>query len=215
MCALQQLIAWLESWCHGLWSWAIDQKDSDSSVWAIAFTMNTWAGSLDRARFQLHGRIRKAIDASRAEAQQAHFVENMMNWEENNYDPKRLMECIRDYTHYLSILEKYERRYPTLQESEENGLSISWFPRFVLVSCACISLACLLLKRFYNGTLFVLLPYPCFCIYYKYKEVSLKRKIHHLFAYLKKKYPEMARNPEEAQLVKSKLAALVAERVKQ
>lgn len=202
VCIFQHLIELLSAlvdcfvaWCRVHWPWAIQPSHSDSSIWAIGFTMNTWTVSLDRARFQLHGLIRTAIDDSRATAQQAHFLERLVEWK--NQDHRQVKIFLNKYQDALDEIDRIIAKHPSLRESEIRSEPISWFPRFVLLSFAVFSVCCLVFGWYYNITLIVLFPYPVICLYYQWERLWLPSRIRRRFKKLMDMIPEMERNINE------------------
>lgn len=191
--SMQVIGSFLAPICSGIVDWAFAQSTCDISVWVIAFTINTWAVSLGRAKFQLHGAIRKAIDESREQVQQAHLVEQLRNYPvHNSKDAKKFLE---DCNKFLTKLGKWEIQYPKLEREEP----ISGAPRFFLAGCALFSALCIVFKWFYNITLLVLLPYPVLLIYYSWQRYHLRRYITRKRAELISKIPDVLRRLDKAQ----------------
>lgn len=191
--SIQAIIAFGASIWSDLADWAFAPSKCDITVWAIAFTINTWALSLGRAKFQLHGAIRKAIDESRTQVQQAHLVEQLRNYPVHNLKDAR--EFLEDCNNFLTKLAKWEIQYPKLDRDEP----ISGPPRVVLSVCTLFSALCIVLKWLYNITLVVLLPYPILLIYYNWQRYRLPRYITQKRTELISKIPDVLRRLGEAQ----------------
>ncbi len=172
--------------------WLKANRTSDVSVWAIAFTMNTWAASLGWVRFQLHGAIRKAIDESRAKAQQARLLERLTDWKGPDESSFRKIE--KKFDTFLSKLELFDVKYPRLEMDLREPL-LNGFPRFVLGFAAIVSLGCILFNKLYNWTLVVLLPFPAFFIYYSFKKRSVPRFIRRRYAKLENDFDKLENAP--------------------
>lgn len=136
------------------------QMESDVILWAIAFTMNTWATTLDGHRKRWIESTKKAIKKSRLKVQQAKLVEALEFCRLIN--PEGSKSFLREGDAYLSKLDKWEVQYDKTKAIE----SIDAFPEFILSVCAFFSIVCIIGRWFYNITLIVLLPFPCLMCHY-------------------------------------------------
>lgn len=162
---------------HIIYGFLRKERACDVSAWAIAFTMNTWGASLVRARFQMYGTIRKAIDSSHAKAQQAHFLERLMERRQSVQTDRNKVEKFKKlFFAFLTKLEKLDRKYPPIQTENHNEMISIGTSRF-LGFCAFFSVLCILFGWFYNATLVVLFPYPIFALLYAFKKWRLPRFI--------------------------------------
>lgn len=180
---LKPVAHWGMHWFQMAIDWAFRERSCDVSAWAIAFTMNTWAVSLARVLAHLRGAVRKAIDESRARAQQAQFLERVRGLAgSHSRDARKVLER---FSRFLTHLERLCVKYPKA-ESYRSDEPIKGSPRIILGIASVFSLLCILFSWFYNWTLIVLLPYPCFVVYYHYKKWSLPRFIRKRFDRIEK-----------------------------
>lgn len=153
-CGMRSVIDCIVSCVCSILHFLFKESTGDVMLWALAFTMNTWATTLDRARKRLIESTRKAVEKSRMTVKQARLVEAL--WICRRSNPKGSKKFLRDASAYLSKLDKWKVQ----DERIKAGEVIEGLPEYILSICALFSALCIIFGWLYNITLIVLLPFP-------------------------------------------------------
>ena len=137
-----------------VWLWLITSR-TDSAAWAIAFTINTWAATIQKARVSVYESVHVIFVACKKGIKDAQWIE----------EAERLTdeEGHREFRSRLHKLQKYieNRDAEFLRDTKDSGM----FMKRVMMCAALVSVLVIVFQWFYNVTLAVLLPYPLFCLW--------------------------------------------------
>ena len=137
-----------------LWSWLTTSRP-DSAAWAIAFTINTWAATIQKARVSVYESLHAIFVACKKSINDAQWIE----------EAERLTdeEGHREFRSRLDKLQKYieTKDAEFLDDTKDPGM----FMKRVMMCAALVSVLVIVFQWFYNVTLVVLLPYPLFCLW--------------------------------------------------
>lgn len=136
------------------WAWLVTSR-TDSAAWAIAFTINTWAATIQKARVSVYESLHAIFVACKKSIKDAQWIE----------EAERLTdeEGHREFRSRLDKLQKYieTKDAEFLDDTKDPGM----FMKRVMMCAALASVFVIVFQWFYNGTLVVLLPYPLFCLW--------------------------------------------------
>lgn len=148
------ICGWGVSGLKTFWAWLVTSRN-DSAAWAIAFTINTWAATIQKARVSVYESLHAIFVACKKSINDAQWME----------EAERLTdeEGHREFRSRLDKLQKYIERKDAefLADTSDPGM----FMKRVMMCSALASVLMIVFRWFYNGTLVVLLPYPLFCFW--------------------------------------------------
>lgn len=140
------------SWLNASWLMA---SRTDSAAWAIAFTINTWAASIDNARIAVYESVHALFFSAKKRAEVAQWLEKA----DELTDP----EGHKEFRSRVDRLQKYidlkdEKFHEATKTTNMLAKRIMWFS-------AIASVLVIVFQWYYNFTLALLLPYPLFFIW--------------------------------------------------
>ena len=128
---------------------------TDSAAWAIAFTINTWAATIKRARLAVYEGVHAIFVACKKGIKDAQWLE----------EADRLTDS-EGHKKFRSRLDKLQKYIETkdaefLRDAKTPGI----FLKRVMMCAALGSVLVIVFQLYYNFTLVVFLPYPLFCLW--------------------------------------------------
>ena len=142
------------SWLRAFGDWLMASR-TDSAAWAIAFTINTWAATIQKARVSVYESVHTIFVACKKNIKNAQWLEEAESLTDE--------EGHREFRSRLDRLQKYIDRKDAefLKDTEDSGMIL----KRVMLCAALASVLVIVLQWYYNATLVVLLPYPLFCLW--------------------------------------------------
>lgn len=136
-----------------VWLWLITSR-IDSAAWAIAFTINTWAATIQKARVSVYESVHDIFVACKKGIKDAQWIEEAESLTDEDGH--------KEFRFRLDKLQKYidQKDAEFLQDTKSSGV----FMKRVMLFSALASVLVIVFQWFYNATLIVLLPYPLFCL---------------------------------------------------
>lgn len=135
-------------------SWLVASR-TDSAVWAIAFTINTWAASIKSARISVYEGVHDLFSAYKNEIKDAQWLERAEKL--TDADGHKTLRARVD-----GLLEYIDRKDAEFL-ADANASSI--FAKHVLWCAAVLSVLVIVFEWYRNYMLVLLLPYPVFCLW--------------------------------------------------
>ena len=135
-----------------LWAWLMTGRD-DSAAWAIAFTINTWAAIIQKARVSVYEGVHEVFVACKKGIKDAQWIEEAKSLTDE--------EGHKEFRSRLHKLQKYIKAKDTefLDDTKDSGM----FMKRVMMFAALASVLVIVFQWYSNLALAVLLPYPLFC----------------------------------------------------
>ena len=142
------------SWLRAFGDWLMASR-TDSAAWAIAFTINTWAATIQKARVSVYESVHTIFVACKKGIKDAQWIEEAesLTDEEGHKEFRSRLHKLQKY------IEKKDAEF--LGDTKDSGMLM----KRVMMLAALASVLVIIFQRFYNVTLAVLLPYPLFCLW--------------------------------------------------
>ena len=139
---------------QAFWAWLMTSRD-DSAAWAIAFTINTWAATIQKARVSVYEGVHAIFVACKKGIKDAQWIEDAESLTDK--------EGHKEFRSRLHELQKYieNKDAEFLGDTKDSGM----FMKRVMMCAALASVLIIVFQWYYNVTLAVLLPYPLFCLW--------------------------------------------------
>lgn len=152
--ALSIICGCVASWLKAFWAWLMTSR-TDSAAWAIAFTINTWAATIQKARVSIYEDVHAIFVACKKGIKDAQWIEEAESLTDE--------EGHKEFRSRLHKLQKYIDRKDAefLNDTKSSGM----FMKRVMMLAALASVLVIVFKWYCNFTLVVLLPYPLFCLW--------------------------------------------------
>lgn len=139
---------------HSIVGWICSVRESGSAIWAVAFSVNTWASAMDRVRMDAYAHVREIVDGCLDDIQNRRWLDQI----EKRQDSREKESCLRSLNGLLAYTRKLRRRY-SAESCARKRLA-----KRVMGASAFLCVLCILFEWYYNGALALLLPYPLFRI---------------------------------------------------
>ena len=136
-------------------SWLMKSR-ADSAAWAIAFTVNTWAATIQSARIAVYEGVHKLFSDYKNEIGYAQWLEKADKLTDEDGHKKFRFRVNRLLTYIGCKDEKFR------VDTKDVGSIL----KRVMWCAAFVSALVIVFQWYYNYTLAVLLPYPVFCIWH-------------------------------------------------
>lgn len=140
-------------WCK-IGSWFVTSR-TDSAVWAIAFTINTWAASIKSARSSVYEGVHELFSAYKNEIRTAQWLERAESLTDED-GHKEFRSRVDGLLEYLK-----QKDVKFLNDTMGTGM----FAERVMWCAATMSVLVIVFEWYYNYMLGLLLPYPLFCLW--------------------------------------------------
>lgn len=143
-----EFFSWLKA------SWLMTSR-TDSAAWAIAFTINTWAASIDNARIEVYKSVHTLFFSAKKRAEVAQWLEEA----DGLTDP----EGHKEFRSRVDRLQKYiDLKDAKFHEATQDTNMLA---KRVMWCAAMASVLVIVFQWYYNFTLVLLLPYPLFFLW--------------------------------------------------
>lgn len=136
-----------------LLEWLVAPRQaSDSAIWAIAFTLNTWASTMETARAQAYAKVRNMAENTLRNIEGKQWLDLI----EKQPESVPRANFLRALNQLLDYVKSVRARY------SEEQCARKWFAKRVMGLASFLSVLCIFFEWYYNGALALLLPYPAF-----------------------------------------------------
>ena len=135
-----------------LLDWLFAARGDSSAVLALAFTVNTWASSIDKVRQDAYAHVAGVVARRTGEIEDRHWFDQLENMPES--DAKRSFQ--QRLGGLLDYLKSEKDRY-----SDENTRKRKLAKRAMRLSALLCAL-CILFQWYRNAAILLLFPYPAF-----------------------------------------------------
>lgn len=135
-----------------VYSWLFSIRTNDSAIWAVAFTLNTWASSIDEIRTDVYKWVFDKFQSYRKRAIDGQWLSQIEACpdSENKAVFLRRLDNLRTY---------FKRRLDVFSAAKEKDGSKA---KKIMSFSAFLCVLCILFEWYYNVALVLLLPYPMF-----------------------------------------------------
>ena len=142
------------SWLKAFWSWLMTSR-TDSAAWAIAFTINTWAATIQKARVSVYEGVHAIFVACKKGIKDAQWIEEAKSLTDE--------EGHKEFRSRLHKLQQYIERKDAefLGDTKDPGFLMKRVMMFAVLA----SVLVIVFQWYSNLALAVLLPYPLFCLW--------------------------------------------------
>lgn len=152
--ALSIICGCVASWLKAFRDWLMTSR-TDSAAWAIAFTINTWAATIQKARVSVYEGVHAIFVVCKKGIKDAQWLEDAESLTDE--------EGHKEFRSRLHKLQKYIEKKDAEFKSDAENTGV--FMNRVMMLAALASVLVIVFQWFYNATLIVLLPYPLFCLW--------------------------------------------------
>ena len=187
-------------WCK-IVKWLTASR-SDSAVWAIAFTINTWAASIKDARISVYDNVHLIFSAYKSDIKYAQLLERAENLTDENGHKELRIRIDR----LLRYIDSKDAEF--LSDTKSPGM----FAMRIMWCAATISVFVILFEWYYNYMLVLLLPYPVFCLWQilrgRWSRVCvwwLRRRVYSSLKKIEKSCGEKVKEPPSMDDLKKRL----------
>ena len=143
----------ISMWCKIL-SWLTASR-TDSAVWAIAFTINTWAASIKSARILVYKNVHDIFVTYKNEINDAQWLERAQSLTDAD-GHKKFRSRVNKLLEYI---DKKDADFRT--DAHNNEVLI----KRIMWAAATLSVLVIVFEWYNNFLLILLFPYPLFCFW--------------------------------------------------
>lgn len=168
---------------QSLKEWLLTTR-TDSGIWAIAFTVNTWASSVNRVRTNVYLDVRRKIKECKNKVINAQWLESV--------GKSQSAEMHEDFRASLSELLNYMKDVESRVSIKTVGKKV--FAKNIMGVSAFVCALCMIFQWYYNFTIVLLFPYPIFWIKLNLVGTLASHKIKRLYNRADEEYRKFKEN---------------------